>query len=633
MPKPYPIKPSMGGRLVVTNLALENVGEANYTVKRNWRRVGPDREGLREGDLYFRPNLDLPQGVQALNTAEKLTFVAEVVRPNGDRSVVAGTPTTLYRYTYATATWDTIASGLAAVAQRWEVRDTNGYLIFNNAVDLPMTFRHEDTLAKPIYELREAGVAAVGRICVADGYLMCADVAEIQAAELPGVMNSADPYGLVAPALTNRIRYRVIWCDKPGEPRRWAPKVPATIAAAGSAATLAFPVSAETLATGMRIAVIGAAVNGGTLGGQAGGAETGLLVTGLTGTALTWDGAFPSDNAATYPLAVQVLRFADLSTLSGASNIQDDSSGVIAMEMLGRTLVLYRDSGLMYTGRYTAQREQPWVFMRVETGNNKQQAASALRYRWTLIANGEVHLYAAADSFYSFDGSGAPRLEPTLEDAKSLFYDGLSTAQEQDTFAMANPITHEIWFCTPQRTLAYDTRFGSCAEIDQVYTAGALIVRPRAAPGPNELWFVMASAEGAVYPLLQYGRTKEALLTVQRRGVAYACVLRSGLIALGDEFHEKLIGAYVLQLASQSANADVTVSLYATDDSARVPGLLFTRLIEAPAGKSLIDAMYQAAFFQDEIAVSTEDNLMVEVSGRTFELNFVRTRGFARRLN
>ena len=64
-------------------------------------------------------------------------------------------------------------------AHRWEAVDINGYTIFNNGADLPQVFRLEWDAVRPLYELREQGVARVGTIANFFGILMLADITDI----------------------------------------------------------------------------------------------------------------------------------------------------------------------------------------------------------------------------------------------------------------------------------------------------------------------------------------------------------------------------------------------------------------------------------------------------------------------
>ena len=90
-------------------------------------------------------------------------------------------------YTDIPGEWRPILAGQQTVtngAHRWEGVNLNGFAVFNNGRDLPVTYRIGDTDAVPIYELREQGVAAVGTICEHSGILLVMDIKEIQADKL-----------------------------------------------------------------------------------------------------------------------------------------------------------------------------------------------------------------------------------------------------------------------------------------------------------------------------------------------------------------------------------------------------------------------------------------------------------------
>lgn len=191
-------------------------------------------------------------GVPALNTStdiqaapdEKISLLAMARRPNGQVATIAGSKRRLYRYyaledgdyisddaaDYPTGTatdelsywsdgtlfpadsvyypvgtpvsqqqyvdtnpgyWIVIGSGYSTDGNRWEVVSINGWMVFNNGVDLPCTYRVEDMDVIPIYELRDQGVAAVGTISETNSVLMLGDISEIQADHLSEWFNSA----------------------------------------------------------------------------------------------------------------------------------------------------------------------------------------------------------------------------------------------------------------------------------------------------------------------------------------------------------------------------------------------------------------------------------------------------------
>ncbi len=169
------------------------------------------------------------------STIRAINLVHNIRRPNGKMAIVVGTKTTLYRFysfedgdyvgidldtnymevsgvgtpyfviaaEYVTlpanpegyivevgpgtpyfqdtnGAWKIIGSGFSADGGRWEAENINGWAVFNNGLDLPVTYRVEDEEVKPLYELREAGVAFVGSIAEYAGVLMCFDIAQIK---------------------------------------------------------------------------------------------------------------------------------------------------------------------------------------------------------------------------------------------------------------------------------------------------------------------------------------------------------------------------------------------------------------------------------------------------------------------
>lgn len=213
MPKDYipvEIRPDRGGRLI-TRGSLENVGLFDYSVKREVRR-DLDIEVQREGHDYFWPSVDdelIPDpGNQPFPLEEDdpgpINLTHEVVRENGHRAVIVGTPTRLYRfntmdrggvyeedvfedgiYEDSAADWLVIGRGFSEEGHRWEAQRIRGYLWLNNGRDLPVTYRVQDSEVKPVYELREQGISHVGTIAEVSGVPVCMDISQIPEDLLP----------------------------------------------------------------------------------------------------------------------------------------------------------------------------------------------------------------------------------------------------------------------------------------------------------------------------------------------------------------------------------------------------------------------------------------------------------------
>lgn len=68
----------------------------------------------------------------------------------------------------------------------------------NNAVDLPLYWNIGDAAVTPMYELREVGVASVGRIAENNGFLIIADITEIIDIQLEGWMRGYSDFPVTA---------------------------------------------------------------------------------------------------------------------------------------------------------------------------------------------------------------------------------------------------------------------------------------------------------------------------------------------------------------------------------------------------------------------------------------------------
>lgn len=205
---------------LITRTSADRAGLGDYTTKRNFRRE-LDQCIRREGYDYFWPNTEgdfaadpgdqpFPWKVAAPGTGapqEAIRFIGRAERPNGEHAILAGSKTRLWRYVadngggyfvadavvddYVeenTAQWILIGSGFSALGHRWEHHNIDGSTILNNGVDLPVSFRIEDNEVKPLYELRDQGIASVGTIGEINGILMACDISEIQSDAFQSLM-------------------------------------------------------------------------------------------------------------------------------------------------------------------------------------------------------------------------------------------------------------------------------------------------------------------------------------------------------------------------------------------------------------------------------------------------------------
>lgn len=607
------ITPASGGRLI-TSESQDTVGALHYVEKVNFRRDG-DVEARREGWVKFRANAELPQGTQHLDLSDKVTLLAENVRPNGDRCVIAATATTIYRYNLNTGTWSVIGSGFSALGRRWQTATIDGYIVFNNAVDLPQSYRVEDSSVTPIKELREVGIASAGWVTEYNGFLVCLNIVEVKAAELAGVMNSGQPYGLVTASLCNHVPYKVIWSEF-GKPTNWSPVFEVTMGA--SSATIPMPFQSSVFVPGVtRVAVVNGGPNGNTLGGDSAHPE-GILVTGVSTSTITLE--IPTTAGLTYPRQVQVMRWTDISAISGSKDLQGDASHIICGKELNGLLMIYRTRGI-YVGRYTAVVEAPFEFReRAETTNVPiwPEAVATI--------NGEVHVYPGKGGvFYQFDGVSIPSEHHVLNDCSRTFFAGLSPAS--DVFVVDNPIAKEAWFARPGFTLCYDyVGRGTLSITDAEITAAAYVNKP----GSTDEWFILCIA-GKVYT---YGRINDVVTTWLRDGANPGGRLKWGKNAFGDTYNEKTVDSYLMQYASDQQAVPMRLRIFSGHSASSAMETLLDEVILQPTEDGgVIPLHFLATYFQDEISISTAGAPVdsdVRYIGRLMTRGVVGSRGVAR---
>lgn len=143
-----------------------------------------DQEGRREGYLKYSP-LPAIANQHVFDAALTCLKTFELVRADGTKVVIGFSRSVVKKFNTSTGAWDTIGSGYSSAGKKWQVLAINGTLVANNAVDLPFYYNVGDAAVTPMYELREVGVASVGRILEASGFLLIIDITEIFAEVLP----------------------------------------------------------------------------------------------------------------------------------------------------------------------------------------------------------------------------------------------------------------------------------------------------------------------------------------------------------------------------------------------------------------------------------------------------------------
>lgn len=159
------------------------IGPSDMVTKVNWMR-DRDQEARRHGYIKFNP-LAGPTDEYIYDAALTCMRLAELVRGDGTKAILGFSRSAVRLFDNTAGTWSTIGSGYSASGKRWQVVTINGTIVANNGVDLPFYWNIGDAAVSPMKELREVGVASVGRIVENNGFLIIGDVTEIFAEVLP----------------------------------------------------------------------------------------------------------------------------------------------------------------------------------------------------------------------------------------------------------------------------------------------------------------------------------------------------------------------------------------------------------------------------------------------------------------
>jgi hypothetical protein len=433
-----------------------------------------------------------------------------------------------------------------------------------------------------------------------------------------GTIPGTAPYGLVPAAIdiTEQIPWDVANGEY-GDGTRWAPVFSVYMATAS--ATIVLPFASSVFVGGRtRVAVI----NGGPLGGTLGGQEAtpdGVMVLSVAGATLTLQ--VSTDASLTYPRVVQVLRWTDVSSLVGRYSLQGDNSEITTAVSLRDWLVIFRATGI-YMGRYTGDPNSPFVFTPKYAGSNVPLWPDA-------VANvkGDYLLYPArGNRMYRFDGVTWPEIHDVTDNAATLFFAGYDQADE--VFCLENPITKEIWWCLPDKTMCFDfdTPGGTVSELDQAFDAAAVVHKT----GTTDVWFIMAIGRFIYTNGLVFGVTP--IQTWLRDGVAVDSILKFGLNSFKDQSNEKTLLSLTPILGSASPDAELELQVYGTHNPnvAPVAFLAPPESLPTPAGRNYVTLMFQAIYSQDEITLVEPTDIDARYSMRIWEFEVVKAAGITR---
>jgi hypothetical protein len=614
---PVPIKLSQGGRLA-PDLALTELGLANFSVQRGWRT----KDGCkvkREGWDYFAPNSSSTN--QRLNASSKIVAMKQIRRPNGKAAIVAVEQAgNIWAFSYDTSAWTQIGSGYTSGSLYWEIEDVAGYAIFNNPLkDLPCSWQIGDASVTPLYELREQQIAAVGHICEFNGQLHCEDLVEILDAEFTGIMNGGTPYGAVAANKTQRVAFKKVWSNfgtQGGGPRDFAATGTGSITSGTPTLTLTYPMAS--LAVNDEILVVGAGTAGGNL-------QT--TISNIAGAVLTL-----AANAATTASAGSVMKPDALNSVVGFYELEDDGAAISTSIAVKNRHVVFKGNSI-YVGYYTGDLESPFFYERYYEGKRTP------RLPRTLVNVGDEYLWWIGDEFaYRWNiGRQAPEIDTLFRGCqRTLFFDRVKSTNSDAIFAIDNPCNSELLLFyeyessgTQRRILALGYVPGDQAvdEIDAGFTAACIVGKPGAAftASEKELWLLFGTDDGKI---VRNGKSNQEVFTQQRFGVSFYSEWLTGLGDLGAPTSEKDVHGYLLDMADPSGSLAVEFSLYATNSPSIAPALQETKNLNDPSYPGFAPLYYRNLLFQERIR--TNANAAVRIAGRTWIVSGIDSRATTR---
>ena len=598
---------------------LAAVGANNFVSKKNWRRegIGETAELVkREGWLAFKPDASGSAANQrTISAGNTIQQIGEATRPNGTRVPVGVGNGNIWWFSYDTAAWVSLASGLQTNdIRRWQIVNVGTDVVFNNGVDLPRAWRIGEAAAVPLYELREAGYASVAHIWEYNQVLKCADCTEILPAELSGILNGGSPYGIIADTTKlQRIQFRKLWSNL-GDARDFAAVVNGSGTAGSPNITMAWPMAS--LSAGDSIVILGGGAAGGNLF---------TTIDSITGTAMVLD-----DNLVTSVTDTPISKPAALDSIVGFYDFEDDGSPITCGGKLQNREAVYK-SNRIYVGYYTGDLAEPFAYDGVYSGPNTP--------RWTntlINVQGSYHLYVGANEFYRFDlGELTPTVHSPLSDCKdALFFDLLAAETNETVFSADNATTSEVWFFRNGGALAFNYENGDVDEVTgAAFTCAASIFRPIAGSKADEntVWFILGDADGHV---AQYGKTNREIVTMQRSVGAgseapFESSWRTGLGSFGTRFQTKVALSWSLLNSVAASSAKCVFRLYGADRDNLAAELLETKTITNTSIPTIVPLFYEKIYFAEDLATSATSQ--VRVHGRIWSMFPANSRSIDRR--
>jgi hypothetical protein len=619
-----------------------------------FRGVGDDRVIIGTGVIDTNNSIPMEYGLSVrfsvghYPTAEEWTTVALPVRIG---TAILNSSGKNYDLPPEIRITDESGLGTGATGQayihphnRWEAISLSGYAVINNGIDLPIAYREEWEDAKPVYGLRELGIVTVGCIAEFGGYMLCADLRELDEDSLVRWIEACaadpliDPYGHITDELATEYnlaitetQYAIIW-SKAGYPLRWGPVHEGSTNGGSDFWIPKYPHFVKSLTEGQDFTVVGAGPAGAPLvttikevftspGGDVAtirmnhSASEGDVIDNATGNAAI-DGDGIPDGTLTDAVSLSSLAGGDSVEVSG------DGSKILSMRKLMDRLIIYRQTGYWIASLENSV-DDPFSF--TERYNGQRTAD----YRNTIVNVAEkYHMFLNQTGVYKID---LTEPEPTWIDAFQVgpeVWKGLESSHQEKVFAFDNALTGEVWLCLPERedgqsTLCFDYRTNTVSTIDHVFTAGLVIRRPQNPFTETSDDMCILSYDGTVYTY-GYG-VAERPAVYNRASKGYSSVIQSSLMNFKDRFNEKDLRSYVLLLDQASPTLGTHIEIFSKGS------ILDEAILEAESfitdldDETMIPLWSRSIFFRDRITVTGKDNPM-RLASRIFEVSVAKSR-------
>ena len=455
-------------------------------------------------------------------------------------------------------------------------------------------------------------------------------------------VENPDKVDAVATASSQTRPFRTIW-SMPGLPRRWGLVANVTYTEGSDVLTFLQDMTGGFVA-GQEILVSGAGPSGG------------VLVTTIReigpGQIRMRDTAFTSGTGT-------VVESEAAASATGFEDLIDDGSGILRMLKLEERLIIYKDS-TNFICTYTGNVQKPMTFILAPMPHG-----STLHFRNTLVeVNGNLHIYAGRNAFYSFDlTTRKPIPVDPIDLLQDLFFGRVTLEDTNNVFVCDNYITKEIFVVVPkprvpeERVICFDYRYKTFSTSDMPLTAGATVIRPDAVQevGETNHWFVFGNAHGTllIYGLMRstYDRwmtpppyvssifyRRDARPIPPNEDLArygYKSILATGKMSFADNYNEKDITGYVVHLSGLHDLSQnplrALVEFSGSRNASEQPNVLGSRMLEDARKISSIPLWFRVHNIQETITIDGMDNPM-RLQGRTWEGTAFPTRSITRAL-